>query len=199
MKKRIGVLALQGDVREHSLAIQKSSAVDSLVRRADDLRSIDALIIPGGESTTIGKLMRIFGVLEPLREAIKSGLPVFGTCAGMILLAKEILDGRPDQESLSAMDITVRRNAFGRQVDSFETELDLTNIGAGKTTAIFIRAPWIEKYGKNVEILGNAVTNGETHPVLAREGSLLAAAFHPEIVEGDRYPIHNYFITEVAR
>ena len=131
MKKRIGVLALQGDVREHSLAIQKSNAVDSLVRRPDDLQSIDALIIPGGESTTIGKLLRIFGVLEPLREAIKSGLPVFGTCAGMILLAKEILDGRPDQESLSVMDITVRRNAFGRQVDSFETELDLTNIGAG--------------------------------------------------------------------
>lgn len=198
MKKRIGVLALQGDVREHCFAIQKSGGVDSLVRRADDLQSIDALILPGGESTTIGKLLRIFNVLDPLKAAIKDGLPVFGTCAGMILLAKEILDGRADQESLSAMDITVRRNAFGRQVDSFETELDFSYCGIGKTTAVFIRAPWIEKYGKTVEILGNAVTNGVSHPVLAREGSLLAAAFHPEIVEGEKYAIHEYFINEVA-
>lgn len=198
MRKRVGVLALQGDVREHCRAIQKSGAVDSLVRRPEDLKSIDALILPGGESTTIGKLLRIFDLLEPLSASITSGLPVFGTCAGMILLAKKILDGRADQESLAAMNITVRRNAFGRQVDSFETELDLTDIGAGRVMAVFIRAPWIEEYGSNVQVLASASSAGISHPVLAREGSLLAAAFHPEIVEGEKYAIHRYFIDEVA-
>ena len=128
MKKRVGVLALQGDVREHSIAIQKSGGLDSLVRRPDDLKSIDALILPGGESTTISKLLHIFELFEPLKGAIRGGLPVFGTCAGMILLAKEILDGSSDQDSLASMDITVRRNAFGRQVDSFETDLNLNAI-----------------------------------------------------------------------
>ena len=198
MKKRVGVLALQGDVREHCYAIQKSGALESLVRRPDDLKSIDALILPGGESTTIGKLLHIFSLFDPLKDAIKEGLPVFGTCAGMILLAKEILDGSSDQDSLAAMDITVRRNAFGRQVDSFESELDLQLIDAGLVTAIFIRAPWIEKYSSDVEVIASVESNSGIHPVLARQGRLLAASFHPEIVLGDRYGVHEYFINKVA-
>jgi len=198
VKKRVGVLALQGDVREHAYAIQKSGAVDSLVRRPDDLKSIDALILPGGESTTISKLLHIFSLFQPLKDAINSGLPVFGTCAGMILLAKEILDGSADQDSLSAMDITVRRNAFGRQVDSFEKELDLRAINAGAVTAVFIRAPWIERYETGVEVIASVEYEGQAHPVLAREGKLLASSFHPEILEGDHYLIHEFFINEVA-
>lgn len=198
MKKRIGVLALQGDVREHSLAIAKSGAVDALVRRQEDLASIDALIIPGGESTTISKLMNIFGLMAPLKSAIAAGLPVFGTCAGMILLAKKIIDGATDQEALSVMDISVRRNAFGRQVDSFERSLDLSDMGLGEITAVFIRAPWIESAGEKVEILASVESNGVAHPVLARQGALLAASFHPEIVLGERYAVHEYFINEIA-
>lgn len=198
MKKRIGVLALQGDVREHIYAIEKSGAYPSLLKRPGDLKSVDALIIPGGESTTIGKLLRIFELLEPLKDEIKKGLPVFGTCAGMILLAKNVLDGSEDQETLSAMDITVRRNAFGRQVDSFETELDLTSIGAGHVTAVFIRAPWVEKFGPGVEVISTVESQGMEHPVLVREGALLAASFHPEIVLAERYSIHEFFIKEIA-
>ncbi len=198
MKKRVGVLALQGDVREHCNAIQKSGGIDSLVRRPDDLKSIDALILPGGESTTIEKLLHIFNLFHPLKEAITAGLPVFGTCAGMILLAKEILDGSSDQDSLAAMDITVRRNAFGRQVDSFEKELDLHSIDAGVITAVFIRAPWIERYGPAVEIIATVQSDSGVHPVLARQGRLLASSFHPEIVVGDRYGVHEFFINKVA-
>lgn len=198
MKKRIGVLALQGDVREHRRAIQQSGAVDSLVRRTEDLQSVDALIIPGGESTTIGKLLRIFSLFDPLRSAINAGLPVFGTCAGMILLAREVLDGSHDQETLATMDMTVRRNAFGRQVDSFETQLDLAAINGGNTTAVFIRAPWIESASADVEILATVEVDSLAHPVLARQGRQLVAAFHPEIVESQRYAVHEYFIREVA-
>lgn len=198
MKKRVGVLALQGDVREHCNAIQKSGGIDSLVRRPDDLKSIDALILPGGESTTIEKLLHIFNLFHPLKEAINAGLPVFGTCAGMILLAREILDGSSDQDSLAAMDITVRRNAFGRQVVSFEKELDLQSIDAGVVTAVFIRAPWIERYGPEVEIIATVQSDSGVHPVLARQGRLLASSFHPEIVVGDRYGVHEFFINKVA-
>lgn len=198
MKKRVGVLALQGDVREHCRAIQNAGGLESLVRRAEDLAVIDALIIPGGESTTIGKLLRIFDVLDPLRAAIREGLPVFGTCAGMILLAKNVIDGTQDQETIGTMDITVRRNAFGRQVDSFEVPLDLSAIGAGSVSGVFIRAPWIESQNSTVEILASVTSNGQSHVVLARQGRQLAASFHPEIVEGDRYSVHEYFIREVA-
>lgn len=212
MRRRVGVLALQGDVREHSAAIQSVGAVASHVRRADDLKSIDAIILPGGESTTIAKLLRIFDLFIPLREAISGGMPVFGTCAGMILLAKEVIDGSHDQETLTCMDIAVRRNAFGRQVDSFETELDLSKVGLGITTTVFIRAPWIENYGTKVEILASVANESGMHPVLAREGSMLASAFHPEILstgtgsvklmEPHAAPIpvgvHDYFIREVA-
>lgn len=197
-KKRIGVLALQGDVREHCRAIAKSGGLDSLVRRADDLASIDGLIIPGGESTTIGKLLRIFGVLDPLRSAIAQGLPVFGTCAGMILLAKDVIDGTHDQETIATMDITVRRNAFGRQVDSFEKGLDLSGIGAGTLTAVFIRAPWIESHSDEVEPLASVVSETGEHVVLARQGKQLAASFHPELIDGPNFGVHEYFIHEVA-
>lgn len=202
MKKRVGVLALQGDVREHSRAIQQSGAVSVSVKRQEDLASIDALIIPGGESTTIGKLLRIFELLDPLKKSISEGLPVFGTCAGMILLAKDVIDGSHGQETIGTMDITVRRNAFGRQVDSFEKSLDLSNIGAGSLTAVFIRAPWIEKQGSNVQALASVESGNESHReshvVLARQDRQLAASFHPEILEGQRYEVHEYFIREVA-
>lgn len=202
MKKRVGVLALQGDVREHSRAIQQSGAVSVSVKRQEDLASIDALIIPGGESTTIGKLLRIFELLDPLKKSISEGLPVFGTCAGMILLAKDVIDGSHSQETIGTMDITVRRNAFGRQVDSFEKSLDLSNIGAGSLTAVFIRAPWIEKQGSNVQALASVESGNEphreSHVVLARQDRQLAASFHPEILEGQRYEVHEYFIREVA-
>jgi len=202
VKKRVGVLALQGDVREHSRAIQQSGAVSVSVKRQEDLASIDALIIPGGESTTIGKLLRIFELLDPLKKSISEGLPVFGTCAGMILLAKDVIDGSHGQETIGTMDITVRRNAFGRQVDSFEKSLDLSNIGAGSLTAVFIRAPWIEKQGSNVQALASVESGNEphreSHVVLARQDRQLAASFHPEILEGQRYEVHEYFIREVA-
>ena len=198
MKKRIGVLDLQGDDRQHCHAIAQAGAIDSLVRRADDLKSIDGLILPGGESTTIAKLLRIFHVFDPLKSAIAEGLPVFGTCAGMILLAKEIIDGSHDQETLATMDVTVRRNAFGRQVDSFETEIDLSLIGAAYTTAVFIRAPWIERAGSDVEVLASVESESGKHAVLARQGKQLVAAFHPEIVDSQSYGVHEYFIREVA-
>ena len=206
MRKRIGVLALQGDVREHSQAISRSGAVSSMVRRRDDLRSIDALILPGGESTTIGKLLVAFDLLEPVRQSIDEGMPVFGTCAGMILLANEVIDGSHDQVTLAKMDIAVRRNAFGRQVDSFETQLDLGAIGSGSTHAVFIRAPWIERCGPTVHVLASVSQDSQSHPVLARSGRLLASAFHPEISlsnsEGSESNaatvIHDYFIREVA-
>ena len=198
VKKRIGVLALQGDVREHCRAISKSGGIDSLVRRPEDLQSIDGLILPGGESTTIGKLLRIFDLFDPLRKSILDGLPIFGTCAGMILLAKTVIDGSDDQETLATMDVTVRRNAFGRQVDSFETEIDLSNIGAGTLNAVFIRAPWIEDQGNGVEVLASVSSKSGTHPVLARQERQLVAAFHPEIAGDESFGVHQYFIREVA-
>ena len=185
-------------MREHRSAIAQSGAIDSIVRRKEDLQSIDALILPGGESTTIGKLLRIFDLFDPLKEEIAKGLPVFGTCAGMILLAKDVIDGSHDQETLATMDVTVRRNAFGRQVDSFETELDLSAIGVGKSTAIFIRAPWIERSGPDVQVLASVSSDSGSHAVLARQGSQLVAAFHPEIIGAKNYQVHEYFIREMA-
>ena len=185
-------------MREHRSAIAQSGAIDSIVRRKEDLQSIDALILPGGESTTIGKLLRIFDLFDPLKEEIAKGLPVFGTCAGMILLAKDVIDGSHDQETLATMDVTVRRNAFGRQVDSFETELDLSAIGVGTSTAIFIRAPWIERSGPDVQVLASVSSESGSHAVLARQGSQLVAAFHPEIIGAKNYQVHEYFIREMA-
>ncbi|GAB7005624.1 pyridoxal 5'-phosphate synthase glutaminase subunit PdxT [Nocardioides sp. AN3] len=187
---RIGVLALQGDVREHVGALG-ALGVDALaVRRPAELETIDGLVIPGGESTTMAKLARTFDLLEPLRARIKDGMPAFGTCAGMILLADRIVDGTADQETIGGLDITVRRNAFGRQVDSFEGELAVEGL-ADPVHAVFIRAPWVEEVGPEVEVLAAAAG----HPVAVRQGRLMATSFHPE-VEGDGR-IHRLFVDVV--
>jgi pyridoxal 5'-phosphate synthase pdxT subunit len=175
----IGVLALQGDVREH-LAILDSLGVNPLpVKKPEQLEAIEALVIPGGESTTIGKMAVRFGLLEPLRDAINGGLPVYGTCAGMILLSGSITEG--DQPLLEVLDVVVRRNAFGRQNDSFEEDLDIEGLDL-PFHAVFIRAPWVEKVGSEVEVLASV---GE-HPVMVRQDRLLATSFHPELTGDGR-------------
>ncbi len=175
----IGVLALQGDVREH-LAILDSLGVDPLpVKKPEQLEAIEALVIPGGESTTIGKMAVRFGLLEPLRTAITDGLPVYGTCAGMILLSSSITEG--DQPLLGVLDVVVRRNAFGRQNESFEEDLDIDGLDSA-FHAVFIRAPWVEKVGSEVEVLASV---GE-HPVMVRQDRLLATSFHPELTGDGR-------------
>lgn len=176
---RVGVLALQGDVREHVGALSRAGASSVPVKRPADLDAVDALVIPGGESTTIGKLATRFALIEPLRDALDEGLPVFGTCAGMIFLAASVIDG--DQPLLGRLDVVVRRNAFGRQNESFETDLDVTGLDE-PFHAVFIRAPWVEKVGADVEVL--AEVGG--HPVMVRQGAILAASFHPELTEDGR-------------
>jgi 5'-phosphate synthase pdxT subunit len=205
----IGVLALQGDVAEHVAALESAGARGVGVRRRTELDAVDGLIIPGGESTTIDKLLRIFELDEPLRDAMKAGLPVYGSCAGMILLADRILDGIEGQRTLGGMDVTVRRNAFGRQVDSFEVDLDMAGIsdrpGGGPVRTAFIRAPWVEEAGPDVEVLaripertadGTAVGGAAGKIVAARQGRLLATAFHPEITGDSR--VHAMFVRMVA-
>lgn len=187
MSLRIGVLALQGDVREHIRALEASDVEAFGVRRPSELDGLDGLVLPGGESTTIAKLARHFEVLEPLRMRIREGLPTFGTCAGMILLADRIVDGTADQETIGGLDVTVRRNAFGRQVDSFEADLDMTGV-VGGVHAVFIRAPWVEQVGDGVDVLARV---GE-HPVAIRQGHLMATSFHPEI-DGDGR-VHGAFV-----
>jgi len=182
----IGVLALQGDVREH-LAVLARLGVDALaVRRPEELDRCAGLVLPGGESTTIVRLARTFGLLEPLRERVAGGMPAFGTCAGMILLADRVLDGVEGQETIGGLDITVRRNAFGRQVDSFEGPVEVAGLGA-PVHGVFIRAPWVEQVGPGVEVLAEA----HGHPVAVRQGPLLATSFHPEVGSDDR--LHRLF------
>jgi len=186
----VGVLALQGDTREHLAALREAGASVSTVRRLYELNSVDALVIPGGESTAISHLLRELDLLEPLRARLADGMPCYGSCAGMILLAGEILDaGTPGREALplGGIDMTVRRNAFGRQVDSFEEDIDVVGID-GPVHAVFIRAPWVERVGPEVEVLATA----GGHPVAVRQGSVLATAFHPEVT-GDRR-IHHLFL-----
>jgi 5'-phosphate synthase pdxT subunit len=188
----VGVLALQGDVREHVRALTELGAASREVRTPESLDAVDALILPGGESTTMSLLLESSGLLEPLRTRLADGLPVFGTCAGMILLATDVLDGRPDQQRLAAIDISVRRNAFGRQVDSFETELAVTGFDT-PMPAVFIRAPLVERVGPEVEVLASVVgVDGQARPVLCRQGRVLVAAFHPEL-SGDRR-LHQTFL-----
>jgi pyridoxal 5'-phosphate synthase pdxT subunit len=187
----IGVLALQGDVREHVAALTASGADAVLVRRVGELSGLDGIVIPGGESTTIGRLLTVFGLLDPVRQAVADGLPTFGSCAGMILLASQILDGRDDQPSLGGLDITVRRNAFGRQVDSFEAELDVTGISGGPVHAVFIRAPVVERTGENVRVLAEVAGRS----VAVRDERRLATAFHPEL-SGDAR-MHAMFVEMV--
>lgn len=182
MPPTVGVLALQGDVREHLAALERLGLVGTAVRRPAELAACDALVLPGGESTTIVRLARLFGMLEPLRTRVREGLPVLGTCAGMILLADRIVDGAEGQETIGGIDMTVRRNAFGRQVDSYETTVEVAGVD-GPVPAVFIRAPWVEETGPDVEVLATVPVGdtGERRAVAVRQGALLATSFHPEV------------------
>ena len=191
---KIGVLALQGDFREHIQAVKISGHAGLTVRRPEELAEIDALILPGGESTTIALLAQTFNLIKPIRERIAAGMPVYGSCAGMILLADRILDGATDQETFGGIDMTVRRNAFGRQVDSFES--DLTFAGA-PLRAVFIRAPWVEQFGKAVQVFAEVQgSDGARHPVAVRQGALFATSFHPELTGDLR--VHRYVFDQVC-
>ncbi|MGV0834644.1 pyridoxal 5'-phosphate synthase glutaminase subunit PdxT [Mycolicibacterium thermoresistibile] len=191
---RIGVLALQGDTREHLAALRAAGAEATTVRRRTDLDAVDALVLPGGESTTISHLLREFDLFDPLRDRLADGMPAYGSCAGMILLAAEILDAGAAGRAatpLGAIDMTVRRNAFGRQVDSFEGEIEFAGLDP-PVHAVFIRAPWVERVGPGVQVLARAAG----HIVAVRQGPVLATAFHPEIT-GDRR-VHQMFVDIVT-
>lgn len=208
----IGVLGLQGDSREHLAALRAAGAEAVVVRRPEELAAVHGLVLPGGESTVIDKLLRVFELREPLVRRIREGLPVYGSCAGMILLADRILDGTRDQQTLGGLDVTVRRNAFGRQVDSFETDLEVAGVsdrewpapgpdgsGAarGPVHAVFIRAPWVEEAGPGVEALGVVPAGPAAGTIVAvRAGNLLATSFHPEITGDTR--VHRLF-AEIVR
>lgn len=188
----IGVLAVQGDVREHSAALTTCGAQVVPVRRPSELASVDALVIPGGESTTMDKLVRAFDLLEPIRARIAGGMPVFGSCAGMIMLADRVDGATHDQQTIGGLDVTVRRNAFGRQVDSYEEDLDIDQLPGGPFRAVFIRAPWVEQVGPTVTVLASVTVDGARHPVAVRQGGLVATSFHPEVAGDIR--MHEYFV-----
>jgi pyridoxal 5'-phosphate synthase pdxT subunit len=200
---RIGVLALQGDVREHHRILRDNGATTLDVRRPEELLAVDGLVIPGGESTTIVKLATIFELLEPLRKRVGEGMPTFGTCAGMILLADRIRDGAKGQQTIGGIDMTVRRNAFGRQVDSFEADVAFDGLtrgtpggpdpGVATFHAVFIRAPWVEEVGKECRVLARVASGPAVGRIVAvRQGHLLATAFHPELTGDSR--VHHYFV-----
>lgn len=188
MPVKVGLLALQGAVTPHAEALEGLGATPVEVRTPAQLADVDALVVPGGESTTMSKLLDTSGLAEPLAERLAAGMPTFGTCAGMIVLARNVLDGRADQRSYDGIDITVRRNAFGRQVDSFEADLAVAGLDA-PFHAVFIRAPFVEEVGPEVEVL--ASVGG--HPVLCRQGTVLVSAFHPELTSDRR--LHAMFLT----
>lgn len=190
---KVGVLALQGASARHADMLARLGAEVVEVRTPDSLGAVEALVIPGGESTTISMLLESSGLFDPLAERVTAGLPVFGTCAGMILLADDILDGRDDQRCLSAIDIAVRRNAFGRQVDSFEADLDVAGLDDPPFRAVFIRAPVVAQVGPDVEVLATVAG----HPVLCRHGNVVVAAFHPEL--GDDPRLHELFLTAAGK
>jgi pyridoxal 5'-phosphate synthase pdxT subunit len=189
----VGVLALQGDVAEHIRALRAAGASATAVRRPEELDRVAGLVIPGGESTTMWKLIDIFGLAEQLRKRIAGGMATFGSCAGMIMLADRLPDPASGQQTLGGIDMTVRRNAFGRQVDSFELDLDVRGIGGPAFRAVFIRAPWVEEIGPDVEIL--AIDPGTSRIVAVRQGQALATAFHPELTRDWR--IHQMFVDMV--
>jgi pyridoxal 5'-phosphate synthase pdxT subunit len=192
----IGVLALQGDVREHASALAEADALARPVRRPEELAEVDGLVIPGGESTTMSKLAVAFGLLEPLRERVAAGMPAYGSCAGMIMLADKILDGREDQETVGGIDMIVRRNAFGRQNESFEAAVDIAGIEGGPVEGVFIRAPWVESVGGDVEVLSTLDSGpAQGHIVAVRQGNLLATSFHPELTGDHR--VHRLFVEMV--
>ena len=193
----IGVLALQGDVREHLRALEASGASAVPIRRPDELAAVDGLVIPGGESTVMSKLAITFELMEPIRKRISAGMPVYGSCAGMIMLAERILDGRPDQEQFGGIDMTVRRNAFGRQVESFEGPVDISDISGGPFDAVFIRAPWVEQVGPEIEVMGRVAAGPAAGRIVAvRQGNLLATSFHPELTGDLR--VHRFFVEMVS-
>ncbi|MGW2227594.1 pyridoxal 5'-phosphate synthase glutaminase subunit PdxT [Streptomyces formicae] len=187
----VGVLALQGDVREHLIALASADAVARPVRRPEELAEVEGLVIPGGESTTISKLAALFGLLEPLRARVRDGMPVYGTCAGMIMLADKILDPRSGQETVGGIDMIVRRNAFGRQNESFEASVGVNGVDGDPVEGVFIRAPWVESVGAEVDVLAEH----EGHIVAVRQGNALATSFHPELTGDHR--IHALFVDMV--
>ncbi len=188
----IGVLAVQGDVREHLAALTESGAYAVRVRRPSELAEVDGLVIPGGESTTMDKLVRAFDLYDPLRERLAAGMPAYGSCAGMIMLADRITDGRPDQQTLGGLDITVRRNAFGRQVDSFEEDIHWSGMD-GTIHAVFIRAPWVEEVGERATALAHVEHGPAAGRIVAvRQGNVLATSFHPEVTGDHR--VHQLFV-----
>jgi pyridoxal 5'-phosphate synthase pdxT subunit len=191
----IGVLALQGDFREHIKAVEECGHRAIEVRRASELDNVQALILPGGESTAIALLAKNYDLIDPIRTRINAGMPTYGSCAGMILLADRIVDGVQDQITFGGIDMTVRRNAFGRQVDSFESDLSF----AGHSLhAIFIRAPWVEEIGSSVEVISAVTTpDGQSHPVAVRQNHLMATSFHPELTHD--LAVHRFFIDEVCK
>jgi 5'-phosphate synthase pdxT subunit len=188
----IGILALQGDVREHADALTALGVTVRPVRRAAELDGLDGIVLPGGESTTIDKLSRIFELRGPLIAALRAGLPAYGSCAGMIMLADRITDVPLGQQTFGGLDLTVRRNAFGRQVDSFERDLEIAGVPGGPVRAVFIRAPWVEEVGAAVKVLAEV----DGHPVAVRQGNLLATSFHPEVTGDDR--LHRFFLEIVS-
>jgi 5'-phosphate synthase pdxT subunit len=189
---RVGVLALQGAFREHILALEALDVAADPVRLPEHLAELDGLVIPGGESTAIAKLMDTYGFFDALTEAARDGLPVWGTCAGAILVASEVEDALPDQRTLGIMDIAVRRNAYGRQVDSFEADLHVKRLGHEPFRGVFIRAPWIERVGDGVEVLAEH----EGRVVAARDGAVVATTFHPELTGDTR--MHRYFLETIS-
>ncbi|TWE12886.1 pyridoxal 5'-phosphate synthase glutaminase subunit PdxT [Rudaeicoccus suwonensis] len=199
MKPTIGVLAVQGDVREHVRALESAGASAPLVRRPSELEHLDGIVLPGGESTTMDKLLRAFELQQPLQRLLAEGLPAYGSCAGMILLADRVLDATHDQQTLGGLDITVRRNAFGRQVDSFEEDLSMPVLRDGESQpvrAVFIRAPWVEEAGPGIQVLAQVTTGPAAGRVVAiRDDSRLATSFHPEVTGDHR--VHEYFVDMV--
>jgi 5'-phosphate synthase pdxT subunit len=192
----IGVLALQGDVREHLAALRAAGADARPVRRPEELAAVDGLVVPGGESTTIANLAVRFGMLEPLRAAVRAGLPAYGSCAGMIMLADRVLDAPADQPTIGGLDVTVRRNAFGRQVDSFESTVELAGVAGPPVHAVFIRAPWVEQVGPGVEVLARVEGGPADGKIVAvRQGRLVATSFHPELTGDPR--VHALFVEQV--
>ncbi len=191
----IGVLALQGAFREHRAIFEHLGARTRTVRAAEQLSGLDALAIPGGESTAMSRLAVDLDVLHPVRDAIAAGMPTLGTCAGMIMLADRLLDGRADQRTFGGLDITVRRNAFGRQVESFEAPVEMAELGPPDYPGVFIRAPWVEQVGDTVAVWGTIPAGSATRIVAVRQGGLLATAFHPELARDDR--IHRRFLSMI--
>ena len=195
---KIGVLALQGDVREHIQSLSDCGVDARAVKTKSEIEDISALVIPGGESTTIAKLARSFDLFDLIQSRIKSGMPTYGSCAGMILLSDNVKDAIEGQETFGGIDMVVRRNAFGRQVDSFETDLKFKGITDPAIRAVFIRAPWVESVGSSVEVLAEVIDeSGKEHPVAVRSGNLLATSFHPELTGDNR--VHKFFVENICR